>query len=178
MSTSRAMQNKERGLTLIEILFYVAILAMLVLAVLQALIPLGRSFRTLSANTSINTTAQVALERMVREIRGGTSVDLANSTLGSSPGVLQLNTLDSGGNATTVQFYLSGTTLRLKEAGIDSGPLAPSSARVTSLIFRKITTSNSQAVKVEITVESGSGASYISKKFYTTAVLRGSYPST
>jgi len=159
-------------------LFYVAILIMLVLAILQSLIPLSRAFRTLSSNSSVNAVAQTALERMVREIRSATSVDLVNSTFGSSPGQLQLNTLDASGNATTIQFYMSGTSIRIKEAGVDTGPLSPATARVTSLIFRKITTSNSTAIKVEMTVESGSGASYISKNFYVTGVLRGSYPST
>jgi len=171
-------RNASKGFTLIEMFFYIAILIMLSLAVVQALIPLGRSFRTLSSNGSVNATAQTALERMVREIRSATSVDLGNSTLASSPGVLQLNTLDSGGNATTVQFYVSGTSIRLKEAGVDVGPLSPPSARITSLIFRRITTSNSQAIKIEMTVESGSGSAYITKNFYVTAVMRGSYPST
>ena len=120
--------------------------------------------------------AETGLERMSRDIRGATTIDTAASTLGISPGVLKLNTTMSDGSLTTVAFSLSSSTLHILEAGIDIGPITSSSTRITTLTFTKITTANSQAVKILMIVESGTSTTYRTKNFYTTVVLRNSYP--
>ncbi len=161
---------------MIEMLAYIFILTLLVAVVIYTLITMNNLYRSIKSSAGIEATAHVALERMVREIRGASSVDIAQSTLNSSPGQITLNTVDDNGATTTIQFFLTGQTSRIKEAGIDIGPLSSAGARVTSLTFRRIATSTSEAVKIEMTVESGQGQSYRSSSFYSTAVLRGSYP--
>ena len=161
---------------MIEMLIYTAILVILAMVVVNVFLGLRRSTTALSATQVIESSAIISLERMTREIRDATSVDTGLSTLGTSPGVLQLNTTDAGGTPTTVQFYVSGRALRIKEAGTDIGPLTATTTRITNLVFRKITTAQSQAVKIEMTLESGTSTSYRQKKFYSTVVLRGSYP--
>jgi Tfp pilus assembly protein PilW len=171
------MANKLRGIALVEFVVYASLLIVLTVSIVTALITLSTTFRTIKSVANIESATGVALERMAREIRDASSVDTAQSTLGSSPGVLFLNTTDNDGNPTTVQFFTSGQSIRIKENGIDSGPLTDSSVRVTRLIFRHITTAQSHAVKIEMTVESGKDKSYRSKAFYTTVVMRGSYPT-
>ena len=63
----------------------------------------------------------------------------------------------------------------LQRNGADVGPLSVSAAVVSSLVFRSISTSTSQAIKIELTVESGASTAYFTKNFYETATLRGSY---
>jgi type II secretory pathway pseudopilin PulG len=169
--------EKRTGFTLIEILIYTGILVLLVAVTVSTLLALSRSYRTLSAAQQIESGAELSLERMLRETRDATSIDATQSTFTTSPGVLTLNTTDEAGATTSVQFFLSGQKVRMKEAGVDQGPLTPTLARITSLIFRRIMTANSQAIKVEMTIESGQGPSYRTKNFYGTAVLRGSYPT-
>ncbi len=166
----------QRGTTLIEGVFYIFVLTLMFGAIIGALVSLSRSYRSIQSAQNVETTAEVSLDRIVREIRDATSIDIANSTLGSSPGVLTLNTTDVSGNATTIQFYASSSRVRVKEAGVDIGPLTPSAASVTSLIFRTITTAQSQGVKIEMTVTSGTGTAAKTKKFYASAIERGSYP--
>ncbi len=160
---------------MIEMLAYTSILILLVTVVIYTLITMNSLYRSIKSSAGIESAVHVTLERMTREIRGASSIDLAQSSLNSSPGQLTLNTTDSNG-ATTVQFYMVGQTPRLKEAGTNVGPLAPEGVRVTSLVFRRIATIASEAVKIELTIESGEGANYISIPFYSTTVLRGSYP--
>jgi len=166
---------RARGFTLIELLVYTGILVIIMAVAVSTLLSLSRSVRTVSSAQLVESAAEVSLDRMMREARGAQSIDMAESSLGVSPGQLTLDTTDAGGASTTVEFFLSGQTLRIKEAGADVGPLTPTSTRVTALSFRKIQTANSQAVKIEMTVESGTSTSYRSKNFYGTAVLRGSY---
>ena len=155
---------------------YTAILVILTTVLVNIFITLRRTYSALTATEGVESSAIISLERMTRDIRDATSVDTGLSTLGSSPGVLQLNTTDAGGVATTIQFFVSGQIVHVKEAGVDVGPLIASSTRVTNLVFRKITTAEAQAVKIEMTLESGTSTSYRQKKFYSTVVLRGSYP--
>jgi len=168
--------TKQKGMSIIEALFYMAILVLLVSVTVATLVSLSSTYRNLRSFEAVNESAQSALERIVRELRGATSVDTMLSTLGSSPGDLYLDSLDEDGATTTLEFFVSAQTIRVKEAGADVGPLTAADVRVTNLIFRRMATTSSVAVKVEMTLESGTSTHYISKNFYSTAVLRGSYP--
>jgi Tfp pilus assembly protein PilW len=163
------------GASILEMLVYVGILVIIVAAVGSAVLALSRVYRSIVSEQQIEEGGQTALERILRETRGASSIDSVNSTFASTTGKLTLNTTDSSGSATTVQFYISGQSLRVKEMGSDIGPLVPSGAKVTRFYLYSISTSVSSAVKVELTVESGTSTSYRSKNFYGTAVLRGSY---
>jgi hypothetical protein len=137
---------------------------------------MNRLYRSIRSSASIESNVHVVLERITREIRGASSIDTAQSTFNASPGVLTLNTTDDNGATTTIQFFMVGQTPHIKEAGIDMGPLAGAGVRVATLIFRRIATSTSEAVKIETRLESGQGINYKSTPFYSTVVLRGSYP--
>ncbi len=176
MNTKKHRKAGASGATMIEMLVYIFILVLLVSAVIYTLLTLGNLYRSIKATAGIKAAANVALERMTREIRGATSIDTANSILNASPGKVTLNTLDQDGATTTVEFLMIGNTPHIKEAGVDMGPLSGTGVRVTSLIFRSITAARSQGVKIEMHIESGSGKSYKTESFYATAVLRGSYP--
>lgn len=169
------MKTTERGVTLIEMIVYIFILVFVVLVVISMLIVLGKSYREIKSAEAIEVSAQAALDRMVREIHDAKSVDVTQSFLNATSGKLMLNTTDAQGGNATIQFLLSSTTIRIKENAIDSGPLSASSTNVTALIFRLVTGAQSQAVKIEMAIESGTSTAYRSNHFYDTAVLRGSY---
>lgn len=167
--------KKSRGFSLPEMIVYVAILTLLLVVIVSMLSNLTSSQRQLKASKNIENSAIFGFDRMVRETRDARSIDTVSSIFGINPGSLSLLTTDTLGNSKTLRFYLLGNSLRVSENGADQGPLTPADARVTSLIFRQITTANSSAVKIEMTVESGAGDFLKSEEFSTTAVLRGSY---
>jgi type II secretory pathway component PulJ len=164
-----------RGISLIETLVYVTILILVSLLVVSALSSLGRSYRLMHQAEAIERTALVALERMGREIRGASSIDTAQSTFDSSNGSLALNTEDENGNSVTLRFYLSSGRVRIEENAVDQGPLSPLDVSVTSLVFRRISTPESEAVKIEMEVTSSEEGDTKVRKFYSTVTLRGSY---
>ncbi len=178
----RQYTRGSRGYSLVETLIYIALLAIIVYALISALVIMTKAYRTTKASKSIENSAMFALDRMVREIRDAKSIDASHSVFGTTPGELYLNTTDTSGTALTDDFYVSGQILRLKQNGVDVGPLTLSGARVTNLVFRSISNAQpsdgtvvSTAVKIEMTIESGTGSSLKSRKFYEAAVLRGSY---
>ncbi|GEM_PF-216145 len=163
------------GFSLVEAIIYIGLLILILVAVVNMILLMGRSYTYLKLSRHIQTSAVTALDRMVRDIRNAQSVDVGQSTLGTSPGILTLNTTTSTGTPQTLQFYVSGGTLRLKQNGGDVGPLTLPDVTVGGLIFRRITTGISQAVKIDLTLQTGVGSSVHSANFYGTAILRDSY---
>lgn len=166
---------KNKGSTLIETLIYILIFGLLSLAVLNALLSLMHSYNLINSSASLESVGETALEKMSREIRVANSLDSAGSTLGSSPGVLVLNTKDQTGADLSLKFSLSQGVIHIFENGTDQGPISTAKASVTGLIFSQITTPNSTGIRIELTAESGTSTTYKTEKFYTTAVIRGSY---
>lgn len=175
-SLQAASYKLQAGFTLIELLVYTGILILIVAVVGSTLLALSRSYGAIISEQRVDQAAQDAMDRMVREIRRASSINAAASTFNATSSVLSLNSTDTSGNAETVKLYLVGTsTIHLMLNGTDSGPLNPSGATVSALVFRSITTAESSAVKIEMTVSSGTSTSYRSRNFYETAALRGTY---
>lgn len=167
--------TSRRGFSLVETLFYVALLALSLLVVMQTLVALTRSFAVFRAAAQIEQSAALSLERMVRVTRDANDISDAGSVFGAHPGRLRLNTTTATGAARAVEFSVNGGALTLIEDGTVAGFLTSSTTNVSNLVFRKITTARSKGVKIEMTLTAGSGAAARSENFYTTAVLRDSY---
>jgi len=164
----------NQGLSAIEMIIYVAILSVLTTTVAYSIISMMTSYRELRIVKHIERSGILAMERMTREIREATSIDTGQSTLGSSPGVLQLNA-GQGGSSRVVKFFVEDGALKVSENDVTQGPLTAERATVTSLIFRQIITSNSDAVRIEMAVEASTTGFSRSYNFYDTIILRGSY---
>ena len=164
-----------RGFTLVEALTYVALLSVILLAVTGLMLAMTTAYRSLRASRDVSIAASVVMDRIATEVRSAESIDAFGSVFGAHPGALRLNTLDAGGNPTTVEFFLAADALRIKEGGADKGSLSASSTRVTNLLFRRLIASTSEAVRTEITLEANYGGRVKSENFYLTNVLRGSY---
>jgi type II secretory pathway component PulJ len=167
--------HHKKGYTIIEILVYLAIFTLVSVGTINSLVIIVKSFGEIRSNRAIIDSGSLAMERMTREIRNASSIDTANSTLASNPGVLTLNTTDSSGTAKTVKFMTSNNVLVLYEDGSLSGNLLGQGIQVTNLVFTSITMTNGTAVKVAMTIQDTKSARLQSQDFYSTIILRGSY---
>jgi len=165
----------SRGVSYVEMVIYVAILAVLFVLVINIATSMLSSYRQIKLSKNITIASVTLMERLVREIQNAKSVDQVGSVLGTNPGKLVLNTTDSAGTPKVVEFYRSDLTLRVKEDAVDVGPLTASDDSVDSIIFRLIDTGFSEAVKIEVTLSSSLGSASTTKIFYDTVILRGSY---
>ena len=167
--------NSRQGFSLIEAIIYVGLAILVMVAVVNMLLLLSRAYGQLKSSRHMQTSAITALDRVIRDIRNAQSIDVGQSTLGASPGVLTLNSTNLSGTAEVFQFYILNGALRVKKDTVDLGPLTLPDVTVSNLIFRQISTGISQAVKIEITLGTGAGQSARSANFYGTAILRDSY---
>ncbi len=171
-------KKSQQGFSLIEMALYIAILSFMLVIIVSILVTMNKSIRQIKVVKSIENSGIFSMERIVREIRDAQNIVTASSTLSSTPGATDPNTLvvsaTTGTSTRTVSFSVQGGLLHIKENGVDQGSLTQSDARVTSLTFFKITTPHSTAVRTKMTVESGTSTYYRTGTFYATTILRGS----
>ena len=171
----RRRSTNQSGYSLVEAVIYTALVALLSVLLIGCLFIMYRSFKETRANRDLLDSAHTAMERMTREIHTAASVDSAASTLGTSPGVLRLNTTDSGGSAKTIQFGLSSGTIQMQDSGSYYGDLTTNKVSISSLVFTEITTTSGTAVRVELSMQALRSPSNKSISLSDTIALRGSY---
>jgi hypothetical protein len=165
--TKIKIKNYKTGSSLIELVFYIALFAVLSLVVINSMITMTKSFKETSIQVGLMRGADV-MERMSREIRRATSINSISSDN------LILNTRDGAGVAKTLQFLLSGGNIQLIDNSVLIGNLNTSNTTITALTFSQIVTTEGNAVKVSLTIQSNIDTSR-SETFYNTVVLRENY---
>ena len=167
--------QKKNGYSIVEILVYLAIFTTMSVIVINYFIVVLGSFHVTRTNRDLLESGAISMERIAREIRQADSVDVANSTLSSSPGVLQLNSTNSSGTPMIIKFSVTNGALNLYENGSLIGNLLGQNVAVTTLMFRRVTTTNGEAVKIELTLQDTESDNNQSENFYNTIILRGGY---
>ncbi|MEK7647295.1 MAG: hypothetical protein AAB378_02905 [Patescibacteria group bacterium] len=165
------------GFTLVEMVIYAAILAVISVLVVNTILMMVRSIGFFRSVRDINSSAEISMERMVREVRLAASIDVADSVLGSSPGRLTLNTIDLVTEIPQkITFLIDSGKISLQYDGEAVRALTSDAVTVSRLVFTEIANSTSTpAVRVEMSFQAGGGAYQKSDNFYGTAVLRRSY---
>lgn len=165
------IRNCKKGMTLVEVVVYIGITVVLLVAVVSVILFVTRSLADLQASRDVRNSAITALERMGREIRSAESI--GGATVFDQPdGQLELST---GGTPETILFTLSDGVVQLSEDGIYVGDLTLPTVTVTDMTLRHITTTASEGIRVEITFESVGGEHGTAATFYTTGIVRGTY---
>lgn len=169
------IKNSKSGYSIVEILIYIAVFAVLTTVVMNAFIVLTSFYAQNRTHHDLLENGNSVMERMSREIRSANNIRTGTSTLGTSPGVLDLDSVDASNNAQTVKFSTTSGELNLSVNNTNLGNLLSSNVQVTSLVFRKITTTNSTAVKIEMTLRDTKDQTSLEENFYDTIILRGGY---
>lgn len=127
----------KKGFTLIEVLVYIAVLVIILVAVYSLFLWAVNSYTKTRALRETLDSARRATELITYEIKE------AKSILNAGPGVLSLQ--EPGG--TIVDFYLCGLTLQslcLKRGSEDPAFLTSNKVEITDLNFIQISTSSIQ----------------------------------
>jgi len=162
-------QNKK-GFSIVEIMVYLAIFTALSILVINSFIVVLSSFNTTNMNRKLLESGIVSMERISREIRQAESVDAS-----STQTMLVLNSHDDSGTDMIIKFIEEDGRLDLYKNDILQGNLLGQNLSITDLIFNRITTTVSQAVKIKITLQYSGGHNIKIENFYDTVILRGSY---
>lgn len=167
----------KSGYTMVELLIVIFISTILMIGMSQAINSLYVTYRNIDSLRQIESGAISTLDRLTREIKNSTSIDLSNSIMDSDSGELSLNVASSTGSYNT-RIYASSSRLYINRDGIELGPLSPDDVKVTIVNYSMINSPNNTAtgIRMELVFESpdGSQANW-SKTFYATSIMRGTY---
>jgi hypothetical protein len=168
-------QLTSKGISLVEMLIYVALLALLVVVLTSTTVVLLRSYKQMTTNQIIDSSALLTLDRITSTIRSSNSIDFSNTTFDSSSGVLSLNARSPADTAYIAKFYVNDGVVKMDVDGVYEGQLTSSSTEIVSLMFRYIDTPVSDAIRTEITLTTDVNGFTKSENFYTTTILKNSY---
>ncbi len=166
--------HKLKGFTLVEMILYVSLCA-IILLVLATLLSYLLSARVKSqAITEVNQQGFQVMRMMTQTIRNGKSLQVPS--IGTSSSTLSITTGNPLLNPTV--FTASGTTVVIKEAGNSAIPLTNSRVKVSSLLFQNISSASSteRIIRISFILEyvnpEGRGEYSFSKTFSGSATLR------
>jgi|GEM_PF-4253394 len=180
---TKHMSKRQAGVTLVELLLYIAILAGVLVVATNGIVQMGKVYAIARNERRVAGVAQAALERIIKEIRLACDV----AVIAGSPQSLQLTTYQafSPGMLTPdcstnfAQKVEKNVTLSSGRIMLDSQYLSPAASVVTinSLQFQDVSDidSFSKAVRIFLQVTAGSGQQQVSHAYYATAILRNSY---
>ena len=176
MINTRAKIRTE-GFTLAEMVVYIAIFGLVSVLIVNFVLTLSGTWgRGKEIRNAVNGGENI-FDRLTQEVRLATGINNSQSTFGSHPGRLYLNTYTTATSTTadTLDIYTTGNELFLKrgsKASADS--LSGPGLKVTNLIFNQIyAASTSEAVRIQLTVTSGSGVNLTTRQLQTAVVLKG-----
>ena len=167
--------NFTSGYSIVEIIIYIAVFAVLVTVVMNSFIVLTSFYNQNRTHHDLLENGNSVMERLSREVRTANNVRTGTSTFGSHPGVLDLDSTDASDVAQIVKFSTTNGALNLSVNNTNMGNLLAPNIQVDSLVFRQITTTNSSAIKIELTLRDTKDEKNLVEKFYNTIILRGGY---
>lgn len=179
MKFTAGKKNKNRGFTLMEMVVYVALVAIVGTAIgIFAFNIIGIGAR-IKNNIQVLSSAQRAMETMVFAVRDSRSVYWPTSVFDSSPGQISLERTASSTSAEGtefIDFFQCGESLCQKEEGKEPVNLTGSGTIITNLSFNYIQHgTSSSAVRITLELESAaqSRGERSVQTLVTTAKLRG-----
>ena len=108
-------KSRKKGFTLIEMIIYVFFVGTFSVLALNGVFQAIEVFADFRMTRNLNSTAEVILDRVTREVRQAYDVDQVESSFSAHPGELTLKTIDPSDVDTTVEFYIDSGSVKIKE---------------------------------------------------------------
>ena len=172
--SARRKLKRARGVSLMETVVYVALVAFISILVVESIIALMRTFREVRAARDIGNSAILALDRIAKEVRLADAVGAGGEfATTSSKLVLEY----SGVSTTTKEFSLDGNgSLRLIVNEADVGALTSPNVLFTNFWVDQATTSTKTAFRITLTIKDKRETSVPrTATFYGAATMRNLY---
>lgn len=179
-----------KGTTLPELLVYITVLGGILLVVTMSIVQLGKSFRRARVERSVALTAETVLERIAREIRLADSVEclvesgdcMSSNSQGKILRIESYPNFNQDHNPlaehVTKEINLSGSSIMFTpNTDFPAAVLKLISSNV-SLVSGSFTqiypVQTPRSIRIQLKLSGGTGATQITRTYYTTATLGGS----
>ncbi|MDP3093899.1 MAG: type II secretion system protein [bacterium] len=146
----------KKGFTLLEMVVYIAVLAVIIGAVSSLFLWAFRSQRKARAIQEVADNGRVAMGAILQEIREAKKAYLPTSVFDSDSGQLSLETakyLPAGETTAFVDFYLCQSRLCLKKEGEDPLAVTSGKVRVKKLRFTRLVTNQKDSFEIDLEID-------------------------
>lgn len=172
--------KKNSGLSLIEVIIYVAILGVVAVAVSNFLIQISSTYRKALAEREVISNSRLILERIIGLTTEAKEIYTPTSDFVSDLGQLSLLTKIeplAGHQNSFVDFWVDNGRLWTRKEGQEPEAISAPSVRVTKFKLERISQGNYEAVKIILKVDYNTSAVGLltSAELNSTAVLKGNY---
>ena len=150
------IQDSRIGFTLMEILVYIAVLSIVIVAIISFVLWFTHSNTKAKVMRETLDNARRAMEIMSSEVKEAKSVYTPTSIFDSHPGQLSLETskyLPEGEKTSFIDFYLCDNRLCLKKESQDPVALTSDSMEVNKLVFTRILSGESPSIQIDLTID-------------------------
>ncbi|XOB41273.1 MAG: type II secretion system protein J [Candidatus Nealsonbacteria bacterium] len=140
------MKKTIRGFTLTEILIYISVSSIIVLAISSFFLWANRSNVKIKASKEVLNNSERVIETIVYEIKHAQSIYSPTSVFSSSTGQLSLETenyAQTGEETSYIDFFICGNQVCLKKENQNPTGLTSEKVKVDSLKFFQVNTSTS-----------------------------------
>ncbi len=171
--------SRERGLSLIEILVYVALLGMIAVFVSNSLIQLSNTYQRARAEREVLSNARLILETVNKSVSQAQEIYTPTNKFNAFLGQLSLITTlgaDANHAAAYADFYVDNGRFFVRQEGQNVLPVSASSVKVDQFLLERISQGvGRDAVKITLIVSSSRAKFPSSATLNSTTALRGNY---
>lgn len=164
----KKIRKIKNGYTLVEVLFYVALFAILSVVLLDVLIMMTGLFMKTMVNSDI-TQGSIITENISRELKQADDFSF-------SSGILVVDTKDDSNNDKTITYTFSNSNIQITDSVRGNlGNLNTPNVSVVDFDVATINTLKGKAAKINMTVRSNRDPENNTEDFQNTIMLRGDY---
>jgi hypothetical protein len=167
-------KTTSRGFTLVETLIYAAGAVVLIAAIAVVMANMYRWYDQATITPRVDQTGVAIVDRIVRDVRTGQSINSGSSSFGTNIGSLSLN---SKVNSTTVvKLYdvLNGR-IRYTENSGAAAYISPSGMYATKFKLTQTDTLISKGIHVDLDITYSVRGASTTRSFSGEAIMRNSY---
>lgn len=159
---------------MVETIIYAAGLVVLIGVLVGLMYYMYNWYQYATISSKVDQLGLTLVDRMVRDIRTGTSIDLSQSSFESPTGWIFINSRDSGVDSTK-KFSLQNGRIQYQYNGGTTQYLSPAIMSASRLYFTNISTGISQAIRVELQITYNTRTGPVTHDFNGLAIMRQSY---
>jgi hypothetical protein len=166
--------NYKKGTTLLELLIYISTMAVLLVVLTGIIVKIYGLYREFTISPRVDQVGLAVVDRVVKEIRSGKSINLGNSSFGTATGSLNITASEEGTDIIKYFQYQDGKLMYSENSGVVYS-LTPSDINVSEFRLTQINTPISQAVRVDFDLTFNTKEGIKTKEYHGVAILRQSY---
>jgi prepilin-type N-terminal cleavage/methylation domain-containing protein len=150
----RKRHSNQNGFTLIELIIYVAVVGMVLVAFVGYSINVLQSKQKTNNQLEAQFNARFTLQRITQEIREASGVNTGDSIFGADPGRLSLVKYTAAKNPTIIDLTADDGEVQIQYGASAAESITTDQVQITNLTFNNVSgPAGKKAIQIQLTVK-------------------------